>query len=50
MHGGIAAFRDTAVLGRDRRLAYPRLQPLHGFVVTLFDLLVDRRAAGKQSS
>jgi hypothetical protein len=41
-HRQVAPFRDTAILRRDRRLANPRLQPLHGFVVTLLDLLVDR--------
>ena len=43
-HRQVAAFRHTAILCGDRRLAYPRLQPLHGFVVTLLDLLVDRGA------
>ena len=43
-HRQVAAFRHTAILGGDRRLTYPLLQPLHGFVVALLDLLVDRRA------
>jgi hypothetical protein len=43
-HREIAALAHPAILGSDRRLTDPRLQPLHGFIVTLLDLLVDRRA------
>jgi hypothetical protein len=41
-HRQVAAFRHAAILCGDRRLTDPRLQALHGFVVTLLDLLVDR--------
>ena len=41
-HRQVAAFRYPAILRGDRRLAYPLLQALHGFIVTLLDLLVDR--------
>ena len=40
-HSEVAAFAHAPLLSRNRRLANPMLQALHGFVVTLFDFFLD---------
>ena len=45
-HGQVAAFVHAAVLGGNRRLANPRLQALHRFVMALLDFLLNGRKIG----